>query len=160
MSHYSLGLPPPDATAGLTGAAARVRENAARLGAQALRVALDRDPGIAERHDEAGQRYLLRDATLLAERLATSMATDDLNPIRQYAEWTAPLYRRRKVSMDDLIGLCEGLRASLPTVLAPGELPAADRGLDAAIKVYKWHRRIAGDARKKNALLQFLYKGA
>ena len=62
--------------------------------------------------------------------------------------------------MDDLIGLCEGLRSSLPTVLAPGELPAADAGLDAAIAVYKWHRRIAGDARKRNALLQFLYKGA
>jgi hypothetical protein len=160
VSHPSLGLPPRDPNAGLTGAAARVREHADRLGAQALRVALDRDPSIAERHDEAGQRHLLNDATLLAERLATTMGTNDVTAIREYAEWTAPHYRRRRIAMDDLIGLCEGLRASLPTVLAPTELPAADRGLDAAIKVYKWHRRIAGDARKRNALLQFLYKGA
>ncbi len=35
----------------------------------------------------------------------------------------------------------------------------ADATLDAAIKVYRWHRRLAGDARKRNALLQLLYKG-
>ena len=34
--------------------------------------------------------------------------------------------------------------------------PAA---LDAAIAVFKWHRRLAGDARKRNALLQLIYKG-
>jgi hypothetical protein len=61
--------------------------------------------------------------------------------------------------MDDLVRLCEGLRAAFQTVLTPGEQPAADDALDAAIKVYTWHRRIAGDARKKNAFLQFLYKG-
>ena len=32
--------------------------------------------------------------------------------------------------------------------------------IDAAIAVFKWNRRIAGDARKRNKLLQFLYKGA
>jgi hypothetical protein len=31
--------------------------------------------------------------------------------------------------------------------------------LDEAIAVYRWHRRIAGDARKRNALLQLIYKG-
>ena len=31
--------------------------------------------------------------------------------------------------------------------------------IDAAIAKYRWHRRIAGDARKRNALLQLLYKG-
>jgi hypothetical protein len=61
--------------------------------------------------------------------------------------------------MDDLVALCEGLRAAFPGVLAPADLPAADAALDAAIEAYSWHRRIAGDARKKNAFLQFLYKG-
>ena len=51
--------------------------------------------------------------------------------------------------MDDLIALCEGLRAALPSVLAPGELPLAGEALDAAIEAYRWHRRIAGDARKQ-----------
>jgi hypothetical protein len=62
--------------------------------------------------------------------------------------------------MDDVISLCEGLRAAFPSVLTPSEQVAASASLDAAIKVYRWHGRIAGDARKKNALLQFLYKGA
>ncbi len=44
-------------------------------------------------------------------------------------------------------------------MLAPGELGSSGMALDEAIAVYKWHRRIAGDARKKNAFLQFLYKG-
>ncbi len=61
--------------------------------------------------------------------------------------------------MDDLIALCEGLRSAFPSVLTPAELPAAGEALDAAIERYRWHRRLAGDARKKNALLQFLYKG-
>ena len=32
--------------------------------------------------------------------------------------------------------------------------------IDAANAVFKWHRRIAGDARKRNRLLQAIYKGA
>ena len=55
--------------------------------------------------------------------------------------------------------LCEGLRTALPSVLAPGEVAPAGAALDEAIKVYRWHRRLAGDARKRNALLQLLYKG-
>jgi hypothetical protein len=61
--------------------------------------------------------------------------------------------------MDDLVALCEGLRAALPGVLAPGEMAPADAAIDEAIRAYRWHRRLAGDARKKNAFLQFLYKG-
>jgi hypothetical protein len=61
--------------------------------------------------------------------------------------------------MDDLIALCNGLRGALANALAPGELPVAGEALDEAVAVYKWHRRIAGDARKRNPLLQLLYKG-
>jgi hypothetical protein len=38
-------------------------------------------------------------------------------------------------------------------------MPAANAAIDGAIEVYHWSRRLAGDARKKNAFLQFLYKG-
>ena len=137
MSHPSLGLPPSDPTAGLPDAAARILTNEPRLAARALRIAIDADPTIDRRFDE----------------------TDRPDLAREYAEWTAPVYRRRGVSMDDVVALCEGLREAFPSVLAPGELPAAGAALDAAIKAYRWHRRIAGDARHKNALLQFLYKG-
>ena len=159
MSHPSLGLPPPDRTAGFPDAAARIRANAPRLAASALRVAMDHDITIETRYDDAGLRQLLRDAELLAERVALSVETGDPGQAREYAEWTAPLYRRRFTPMDDVIALCEGLRAAFPGVLAPGELPTASEALDGAIERYRWHRRLAGDARKKNALLQLLDKG-
>lgn len=120
---------------------------------------MDSDPTIEERFDEVGLRLLLRDAELLAERVALSIETGRPDLAREYAEWTAPVYRRRRTPMDDLISLCEGLRTAFPTVLAPAELASATEALDAAIGAYRWHRRIAGDARRKNAFLQFLYKG-
>ena len=159
MSHPSLGLPPLDLTAGFPEAAARIRASQERLAARALSVAMSSDPTLRERYDETGQRQLLRDAALLAERVAICVAAANPLPAREYADWTAPLYRRRRVPMDDLVALCEGLRVALPSVLAPAELAAASSALDAAIEVYRWHRRLAGDARKKNAFLQFLYKG-
>lgn len=120
---------------------------------------MDRDPTLRERTDDAGLRARMRDAELLADRVAIAIASGDVTATREYADWTSPVYRRKRVPLDDLISLCEGLRAALPSVLAPLEMPVADAALDAAIEQYRWHRRLAGDARKKNALLQFLYKG-
>jgi hypothetical protein len=160
VSHPSLGQPPLDLTAGFPDAASRMRANVDRLAARALGVAIDADPTIGERYDETGQRQLIRDAALLVQRMAVCVAAANPLPAREYAEWTAPLYRRRRVPMDDLVALCEGLRAALPSVLSPAELATASAALDQAIEVYRWHRRLAGDARKKNAFLQFLYKGA
>jgi hypothetical protein len=159
VSHPSLGLPPHDRTAGSPDAAARIRAEQDRLAARALRVAMDRDRTIDERYDDAGLRHLLRDATLLVERVALSVETGDPGLAREYAEWTAPVYRRRRTPMDDVVALCEGLRVALPSVLAPWELAPAGEALDAAIGAFRWHRRIAGDGRRKNAFLQFLYKG-
>ena len=159
VSHPSLGLPPPSRTAGLPDAAERVRLAAPRLAARALAVAIQSDPTIRDRYDEPGQRHLLHDATLLAERVALALETGSPSPASEYAEWTAIVYRRKAVPMDDLVALCEGLRAALPSVLQPGELANGNAALDAAIAVYRWHRRLAGDARKRNRLLQFIYKG-
>jgi hypothetical protein len=160
VSHPSLGLPPLNLTAGSADAADRIRANAPRLAARALSVSIQADPTIRDRHDEAGQRHLLHAAELLAERVALAVASGDTSPATEYAEWTTIVYRRKAIPMDDLIALCEGLRAAIPSTLAPGELPAANAALDAAIAVYRWHRRLAGDARKRNRLLQLLYKGA
>ena len=121
---------------------------------------MDADGTIEERYDETGLRHLLRDAQLLVERIAFSLETGRPDLAREYAEWTAPVYRRNGTPMDDLIGLCDGLRASFASVIAPAEQEAASEALDAAIGAYSWHRRLAGDARRKNAFLQFLYKGA
>lgn len=158
VSHPSLGLPPRDLTAGYPEAAERIRTNADRIAARALEVALDRTD-MRDRYDETGLRHLLRDAALLADRVAVSVAADDPAPTREYAEQTSIVYRRRKVPLDDLIAICEGLRTAFPLVLAPAEQPAAGAALDGAIAAFKWHRRLAGDARKKNAFIQFIYKG-
>jgi hypothetical protein len=129
------------------------------LAARALESALDRDPTLGQRNDEVGLRQRLRDAELLAERIAIAVATGSPTPAREYADWTAPVYRRKKVPLDDLINLCEGLRATLPIALAPHEMGDAEAAIDEAIAVYRWHRRLAGDARKRNTFLQFIYKG-
>ena len=159
MSHPSLGLPPIDLTAGSPGAARRIQDAAGTLAAGALADALDRDPTLRDRNDEAGLRQRLWDAELLAERVALAVAAGDPAPAREYADWTSPVYRRKRVPLDDLINLCEGLRAALPAVLLPDELPLAGQAIDEAIAQYRWHRRLAGDARKRNAFLQFIYKG-
>jgi hypothetical protein len=160
MSHPSLGLPPRDLTAGVPEAAERISAAGERLAGRALEAALAETPTMRERYDEVGLRQLLRDTELLVERVALSVASGDPYFTRAYADMVSPVYRRRNVPLDDLIALCEGIRAALPGVLAPDEQEAAGAPLDEAIQVFRWHRRLAGDARRKNAFAQFLYKGA
>jgi hypothetical protein len=160
VSHPSLGLPPPDRTAGLPAAAARLEAARARLAARALEIAVESDPTMRDRYDEIGLRRLLRDAETLLEQVAISVGSGDIGPIRSFADWVAPVYRRRSVPMDDLIELSEGLRASAATVLAGPEIEALDAAIEAAIEQFRWNRRIAGDARKRNRILQAIYKGA
>jgi len=58
-----------------------------------------------------------------------------------------------------MVRICEGLRAGARGVLAEDEMAAADRALDEAVRIYHWYRRLSGDARKKNPILDALYKG-
>lgn len=159
VSHPSLGLPPLDLTAGFPGAAARILADRERLATRALEAALDAPGDMRQRYDATGLRLRRHDAALLADRVAMCVAADDPTPAHDYGEQTASLYRRDQVPMDDLVALCEGLKVALPSVLDPTELASAVAALDAAAERWRWHRRIAGDARKKNAFLQFLYKG-
>jgi hypothetical protein len=160
MSHPSLGAPPRDLTAGHPRAADRLRSGRVAIRNRVLEIAIDRDPTLRDRYDDVGLRKLLRDADVLIERLALSVASGDPAFMSEYGEWVAPVYRRRKVPMDDLVNLLESLRLAAASALAPEERPAADNAVDAGIKVFRWHRRIAGDARKRNPIAAFLYKGA
>jgi hypothetical protein len=160
VSHPSLGAPPPDRAAGLPAAAVRLRAARARLGTRALEVAIEHDPTFRDRYDEFGLRKLLRDTGPMIDRLAYALDYGDPDGLAAWADWAVPVYRRKRVAMDDVINLCEGLRLASASVLAPAERPAANVAIDNAIKVLRWHRRIAGDARKRNRLLQFIYKGA
>jgi len=160
VSHPSLGLPPPNMTAGFPEAAARLMSAHDRVGARALEEAIAADPTFRERYDEVGLSHLLRDTEIYIDRLAKSLASADPAFAREWADQVAPVYRRRRVPMDDLIGLSEGLRKAVRIVLAPGETGPVDAALDAAILIFRKYRRIAGDARKRNRFLQFIYKGA
>ena len=160
MSHPALGLPPLDATAGLPAAAARLRAPRQRLGSRALEIAIELDPTINQHNDETGIRLLLRDMDILIDEVAESIATSSVAAIRSWAEQASVIYRRRRVPMDNVIALCEGLREASRAILTPSERPAADAALDTAIERFRWQRRIAGDARKRNRILQLLYKGA
>jgi hypothetical protein len=153
-------MPPTDMRAGFPEAAEELRRNRAPIAARALEIAIDRDPTLRERFDDVGLRELLADAEVELDRVALAIASNEPRLVAEWAEWVAPLYRRRRVPMDDLIQLSEGLRNSVRTVLGPDEAPSADRAIDEGVRVFKWHRRIAGDARKRNRLLQLLYKGA
>lgn len=160
MSHPSLGRPPIDLTAGSPTAAGHIRAALDQLAAAALEAAIDRDPTLRTRYDEIGLRERLHDAGLLADRVALAVAAGDPGPAHEYADWTAPVYRRKRVPLDDLINLGEGLRAALGSVIEGPALADAEAAIDAAIASYRWHRRLAGDARKRNRFLQFIYKGA
>jgi hypothetical protein len=35
-----------------------------------------------------------------------------------------------------------------------------DAAIDAAVAALRWHRRLGGDARKRNPVIAFIYKGA
>jgi len=149
----------PDMTAGFPAAADRIRASRARLAVRALEAAVERDPTLRERQGEAGLRHLLRDTDGYLERIALVVASGSPLQVREWAEWVAPVFRRRRVPMDDLIVLSEGVRVAVAAVLSDQERTAADLGIDQAIAVFRWHRGLGGDARKHNRLLWAIYKG-
>ena len=159
MSHPSLGLPPRSLQVGFPDAAARLRTNRAALAVRALEVAVDADPTMRERYDELGLRNLLRDAEVHVDRLALCVAGDDPHWLRHFADGTATVFRRRGVPMDDVVRLMEGLKAAARGILSAEEMVPAELALDEAAKVYHWYRRLSGDARKKNPIVEKIYRG-
>lgn len=160
MSHPSLGLPPRDLSAGDPAAAAELRRGGPRLRARALAAAFDLDPTMAERHDELARAALLADLEAFVDRLVVAVASGDAHAMATFADLVAVRYRKRKVSMDDVVTLCEGLRRAASAAVEPAAQPTVDEAIDEAVTVFKWHRRLAGDARKRNKLAQLIYKGA
>jgi hypothetical protein len=160
VSHPSLGRPPRDLTAGHPADASALRAADARVAARTLEAAIGADPTFRERYDELALRQLLADLAALVDRLATAIAANDPGHMATWAEMVAVRFRKRGVPMDDLIALCEAVRRTVPSAVTPAAMPVVDASLDAAIRVFRWHRRLAGDARKRNPLAAFLYKGA
>jgi hypothetical protein len=154
MPHPALGLPPADVTAGHPGVAARLRAAADRLPALSLRAALRRDPGLAERHDELMLRRLLRDYDRHIEQLALAVATGQDGFVTAYAEM-----RRRRVRMNDVVTLIEGLEEAALAIGPAADAEAIHAPVAAWIERLRHHRRLPGD-HDGNAVARFLYKGA
>lgn len=137
-----------------------LRSGGARLRARALAAAIDLDPTMTERHDDLVRAALLADLEAFVDRLCVAIASGDPGAMAKFADLVAVRYRKRKIPMDDLVTLCEGLRRASAAAVEPGAVPAVDAAIDEAVRVFKWHRRLAGDARKRNPFLAFIYKGA
>ena len=84
---------------------------------------------------------------------------DEPRWMEEFADHTTVPYRRRRVPLGDVIHLLEGIRAASRSVLSGDEQRAADAGIDGAIRNLRWHRRLAGDARRRNPILAAIYKG-
>ena len=146
-------------TAGHAAAAEKLRGAMMRISASALETAAKADPTVRVRYDEAGLRRLLRDGELLVERLAMCLASDSDRWLAEYAEWIAPIYRRRGVPLGDLNGLCAGIGETVRPMLTPDEFAVAGRALEAAMAVLENRGRIGGDRHKRNALWKWMYRG-
>jgi len=147
-------------TSELPASAVRVTAARDRLAARALEIAVDHDPTLRARYDEIGLRRILRDTAVLVDRVVDAIVDGDSERARVFAEAVPPMYRRRKVPMDDLVNLAEGVRAAIGAILPLADMGPVDGAVDAMIERFRWNRRIAGDARKRNRLLAAIYKGA
>ena len=59
----------------------------------------------------------MRDAQVVLEKLSVSVASGSINPLKTFTEHATPTWRRRRISMDDVTDLYEGLRIAVPAVL-------------------------------------------
>jgi hypothetical protein len=157
--HPNLGLAPLDMTVGFPAAADVLRRDRVAIAANALVTAVAADPELQLRFDDAGLRQLLHDAEILVDRLAISVAANDSRPMAEYAEWIGPIFRRRGVSLWDVVAICEGIREIATPKLDDEEAAAMGRALDAAAEVLRKNGRLGGDGHKRNALLKWLYRG-
>lgn len=128
--------------------------------ARALAAALELDPTFPDRHDDLVRQALLSDLEAFVDKLIAAVSSGDPHTMAIFADLVAVRYRKRKMPMDDLVTLCEGLRRAGAAVVEPSAESVIDASIDEAITVFKWHRRLAGDARKRNPILAFIYKGA
>ncbi len=159
MPHPSLGLPPPDVTAGHPKAAAALRAQRDRLARLALEATLRVAPHMRARYDDIALRQLLRDYLQHIEQLARALETGSETFVTDYGEWLVPIYRRRRIPMKDFVLMLVGLEEALPGVLAPDDAAHARHLLEAWRGRLRHHARLPGD-HKGNPIVRFFWKGA
>src|SRR5947208_12517912 len=130
VTHPSPGRPPLDVRAGFPADGAALRAGTVRVAARALEAAVAADPTFRDRYDELRLREHLADLHAFTARLAAAVAANDPRVMSGWAEQVAVRYRKRRVPMDDVVTLCEGLRRAARGVVAPDALTSVDAGLD------------------------------
>ena len=158
MPHPAIGLPPSDATAGHPDLARRIRAERSRLPARAMEAALRIDPGLRDRHDDLALRRILRDYEGHLDQLERALATGEDRHVVQYGEWLVPVYRRRKVRMNDVVTFIAGLRDEVIGVAAAADADAVRAVTGAWIERLRHHRRLPGD-HEGNSLVRLIWKG-
>jgi len=146
--------------AGHATAAATLRTDRERLAGRVLEAFVDDDPTARERYDELAMRRLLRDVGTMLDQLSGALATADSTAFLSWCEALVPVYRRRDVPMDDLARLTSLLSKAAASVLPLEAASAAATVLEAAGRGFTANRRLGGDAKKRNPVVAFIYKGA
>jgi hypothetical protein len=159
VSHPSLGLPPRDPRPGHPAAAA-IRAARERIAARALEDVVATDPTFRLRYDDPALRRLLLDTRTLLDQLADAVAADDAAGFASWVEALVPRYRKRNVTMDDLIRLLGTVRRTVLAAVDPASAGEIEAVLDGAALALKRQRRVAGDGRKRNPIAAFLWKGS
>ena len=116
-------------SAGDTTAAAALRSGGARLRARALSAALEANPTMRDRHAEVVIQALLADLEAFHDRLVVAVSSADPHAMATFADLVAVRYRKRKIPMDDVISLCEGLRRAASSVVEPGAVATVDAAI-------------------------------
>ena len=140
-------------------AAARIRAQRPTLAADGLRAAIERDPGLPVRYDDTQLRLVLRDADRHLLQLASALELGDVDPMTSYVSMLVPLFRRRKMPLDDVATLLLGIRDAVVAALPPADGEAATTVTEIALSTLERPRHLPGD-RRRNPIVSFLWKGA
>ena len=157
--HPNLGKAPLDLTAGFPAAAAILRRDKAAIASEALETVAGHDVDFKARFDQLELARLALDGQVLIDKAATCVAADDPRPMSEYAEWIDPFFRRRRISLWDLAAVCAAIRDAAAPRLDEPAAASMTRTMNAAIAVLRKNGRLGGDGHKRDALLEWLYKG-
>ncbi len=140
-------------------AATRLRNGRERLATEALVAAVRRDPTLEDRCDALQFRTFLRDMDRHILRLAVALEQGNVGPMTEYVGMLVPLFRRRRVPLEDfatmLLGVLDAARADLPR----DEADAASQVIEAGLGQLERPRHLPGN-RRRNPVLSLLWKGA
>jgi hypothetical protein len=104
-------------------------------------------------------RRLLRDYDRHVEQLARAIETGEDRFVVVYGETLVPIYRRRKVRMNDVVTLLRGLEEAAVSLGPGAEADVVRAPMEAWVERMRHHRRLPGD-HKGNAAVRFIWKGA